>query len=205
MPRRQRRPAVDSDTARRRILEGAAQLFMEQGFHATSVRELGERLNISQSSLYYHAKNKAQILVDLNNDFMDDLVGRMESIAAEPAPGIDRLGEVIRQLLQTIAVHQPNVTVVLHERRSLPRGAAKSVQRKRDRVDEIIDGIIEAGIEDGTIREVPVVLLRLALTGMANWAYTWFHADGSLSEEEIAAVFIDLLRHGVDPPGDAGS
>jgi AcrR family transcriptional regulator len=200
MPPRPRRQAIDTDTARERILEGAAALFMERGFHATSVRELGDQLDISQSSLYYHAKNKAQILVDLNNDLMDELIAGMEAIAAEPRSGLERLGRVIAQLLETIAEHQARVTVVLHERRSLPKSAARVIQRKRDTVDEIIDRIITEGVQDGTVRDLPVVLLRLALTGMTNWAYTWYDPDGPLSADEIAEFFVDLLRHGMALP-----
>jgi TetR/AcrR family transcriptional regulator, cholesterol catabolism regulator len=195
--RRPRRQSVDNETARRQILAGAARLFMERGFHATSVRELGEELDISQSSLYYHAKNKAQILVDLNDEFMSGLVAAMEEIAERDDDALTKLDLVVHELLQVVAQHQAVVTVVLHERRSLPVEAAAAVQAQRDRVDTLIDQILEQGIADGTIREVSVPLVRLALTGMTNWAYTWYHADGSLTADEIADGFIEILRNGI--------
>jgi hypothetical protein len=75
-----------------------------------------------------------------------------------------------------------------------------ALQEKRDRVDEIIDGILSEGIADGTIRPLPLALTRLAITGMANWAYTWFDPSGSLTADEIAEHFIDLIRRGVQVP-----
>jgi AcrR family transcriptional regulator len=170
---------------------------MEQGYHATSVREIGEQLQLSQSSLYHHAKNKPQILVDLNDEFMSDLLEAMEEILERDAGALEKLEAVLNQLLRSIADHQAVVTVVLHERRSLPPRAAKKIQRQRDRVDAIIDEILREGIAEGSIREVQVPLVRLGLTGMCNWAYTWYDARGSLSAEEIARTFMDVLAHGI--------
>jgi AcrR family transcriptional regulator len=173
---------------------------MERGYHATSVREIGEQLQISQSSLYHHAKNKPQILVDLNDEFMADLIEALEEIHGRDAGAMEKIEAVMLQLLRSIAEHQAVVTVVLHERRSVPPRAAKKIQRQRDRVDAIIDDILRQGIEEGAIRDLPVPLVRLALTGMTNWAYTWYDPRGSLSAEEIGHVFMDVLARGIATP-----
>jgi AcrR family transcriptional regulator len=201
MPRSRprRRVANKSETARDVILNGAAQLFMERGFHATSVREIGEKLGISQSSLYYHAKNKSQILIDLNDEFMNGLVEVIEQIAARDDAPLDKLRAVIHQLLNVIADHQAVVTVVLHERGSLPAGAAEAIQVKRDRVDALIDGIIAEGIAAGDISAWSPPLIRLAMTGMTNWAYVWYESTGPFSADEIADEFATLLLDGIRP------
>jgi AcrR family transcriptional regulator len=188
---------MDTETAREEILAGAAKLFMERGYDATSVREIGEHLDISQSSLYYHAKNKAQILVDLNKGFMSRLVDAFEAIDAIDAPATEKLSRVMHELLQAISDNQEVVAVVLHERRSLPAAAARSIQRQRDRVDAVIDRIIDRGVAEGSFREVDAVTVRLALTGMTNWAYTWYRPDGGKSAQEIADGFVDILLRGI--------
>jgi AcrR family transcriptional regulator len=191
---------MDTETAREEILAGAAKLFMERGYDATSVREIGDYLDISQSSLYYHAKNKAQILVDLNKGFMSRLVDRFEEIDATDAAATEKLSRVMHELLQAISDNQEVVAVVLHERRSLPASAARSIQRQRDRVDAVIDRIIERGVAEGSFREVDAVTVRLALTGMTNWAYTWFRPNGPKSATEIADGFVDILLRGIQMP-----
>ena len=195
--RRARRRAVDTETAREEILAGAAKLFMERGYDATSVREIGDHLDISQSSLYYHAKNKAQILVDLNEAFMSRLVAAFEGIDSADEPATEKLSRVMYELLHAISDSQEVVAVVLHERRSLPPAAGRAIQRKRDRVDAVIDRILEQGVAEGTFREIDVGMVRLALTGMTNWAYTWFRPEGGKSAEEIATTFVDILLRGI--------
>jgi len=172
---------------------------MDRGYHATSVREIGDYLDISQSSLYYHGKNKPQILVDLNAEFMGGLVEAMEEIDSREEPPLEKLKAVVTELLHAVAEHQAVVTVVLHERRSLPEEAAKAIQAQRDRVDEIIDGIVAAGVTAGDVAPLPPAVIRLALTGMTNWAYTWYDADGSLTAEELAESFAAILFDGIRP------
>lgn len=170
---------------------------MERGYHATSVRQIADYLNISQSSLYYHGKNKPQVLVDLNDSVMSSLVEAVEEINSRDVSPMEKLEAIIHELLRTIAEKREVVAVVLHERRSLPPDAAKRNQAQRDRVDAIIDSILTAGINDGSIRPVSVPIARLALTGMVNWAYTWYQRPGPLSADAIADGFVDILRHGL--------
>jgi AcrR family transcriptional regulator len=45
-----------------KIQEVAIELFTEQGYDKTSLREIAERLEVSKAALYYHFKSKEEIL-----------------------------------------------------------------------------------------------------------------------------------------------
>jgi AcrR family transcriptional regulator len=47
---------------RERIQQVAIELFTEQGYDKTSLREIAERLEVSKAALYYHFKSKEEIL-----------------------------------------------------------------------------------------------------------------------------------------------
>jgi AcrR family transcriptional regulator len=65
-PGRPRHSGGDSDLSpREHILDVSAQLFVAQGFAATSTREIAEEVGIRQASLYYHFANKDEILAEL--------------------------------------------------------------------------------------------------------------------------------------------
>jgi AcrR family transcriptional regulator len=170
---------------------------MRKGFHGTSVREIGEEAGLSQSSLYYHAKSKAQILFDLNKEFMSQLQTSMEDIGAQDISPPEKVRLVIGELLNVVAAHQAQVTIVLRERRSLPAKHARAVQRQRDRIDDVIDSILRQGISEGFFRPVDIPLTRLGLTGMANWAYEWYQAGGRFTPEAIASHFADIFLVGL--------
>ncbi|WP_329280036.1 TetR/AcrR family transcriptional regulator [Streptomyces sp. NBC_00691] len=62
---------------RQRIQDVALDLFAEQGYEKTSLREIAERLDVTKAALYYHFKTKEDILVGIFEDLtrpMDDLI-----------------------------------------------------------------------------------------------------------------------------------
>ncbi|GAB2955814.1 TetR family transcriptional regulator [Streptomyces pseudoechinosporeus] len=62
---------------RQRIQDVALELFAEQGYEKTSLREIAERLNVTKAALYYHFRTKEDILISLFQDLtkpMDELI-----------------------------------------------------------------------------------------------------------------------------------
>ncbi|MDT4941375.1 MAG: hypothetical protein QOJ34_1464 [Pseudonocardiales bacterium] len=73
--------ALTSDT-RARILAVALELVAEQGFAATSTRELSERLGFTKAALYYHFRTKDDLLIALVQPGIEefrDLLDRVSS------------------------------------------------------------------------------------------------------------------------------
>ena len=58
-------PDPKSDT-RQRILDVALDLFTEQGYDGTSLREIAEQLGVTKAALYYHFESKEDILMALH-------------------------------------------------------------------------------------------------------------------------------------------
>ena len=54
-----------SDT-RQRILDVALDLFTEQGYDGTSLREIAEQLGVTKAAIYYHFESKEDILMALH-------------------------------------------------------------------------------------------------------------------------------------------
>ncbi|MEV0780769.1 helix-turn-helix domain-containing protein [Streptomyces sp. NPDC050428] len=62
---------------RQRIQDVALELFAEQGYEKTSLREIAEHLDVTKAALYYHFKTKEDILISLFQDLarpMDELI-----------------------------------------------------------------------------------------------------------------------------------
>jgi AcrR family transcriptional regulator len=51
---------------RQRILDVALDLFTEQGYDGTSLRQIAERLGVTKAALYYHFESKEDILLALH-------------------------------------------------------------------------------------------------------------------------------------------
>jgi AcrR family transcriptional regulator len=71
---------------RARIQHVALELFAEQGYERTSLREIAERLGVTKAALYYHFKSKEDIV----RSFTEDLFIRMDALiewARQQSPG----------------------------------------------------------------------------------------------------------------------
>jgi AcrR family transcriptional regulator len=79
---------------RDRILDVALELFNEQGYDKTSLREIAERLGVTKAALYYHFERKEDILLELHLrlhgmgrailDQIDGLENESQIVAAWP-------------------------------------------------------------------------------------------------------------------------
>ena len=63
---------------RARIQRVALELFAEQGYERTSLREIAERLGVTKAALYYHFKSKEDIV----RSFTEDYFARMDALIA---------------------------------------------------------------------------------------------------------------------------
>jgi AcrR family transcriptional regulator len=63
---------------RARIQQVALELFAEQGYERTSLREIAERLGVTKAALYYHFKSKEDIV----RSFTEDHFGRLDALIA---------------------------------------------------------------------------------------------------------------------------
>jgi AcrR family transcriptional regulator len=58
---------------RQRIQSVALELFAEQGYDKTSLREIAERLGVTKAALYYHFKSKEDIVASLVEDYFAEI------------------------------------------------------------------------------------------------------------------------------------
>ncbi|MFI8325150.1 TetR/AcrR family transcriptional regulator [Streptomyces sp. NPDC085529] len=81
---------------RQRIQDVALELFAEQGYEKTSLREIAERLDVTKAALYYHFKTKEDIIIGIFQDLtrpMDELL----DWAAEQPRTLETKREILRR------------------------------------------------------------------------------------------------------------
>jgi AcrR family transcriptional regulator len=87
---------------RERIQRLALELFIEQGYEKTSLREIADRLGVTKAALYYHFPSKESILASVVEDVseeVDDLIAWGEGqprSAATRAELLRRVADLVR-------------------------------------------------------------------------------------------------------------
>jgi AcrR family transcriptional regulator len=75
---------------RARIQRVALELFAEQGYERTSLREIAERLGVTKAALYYHFKSKEDIVRSFTEDHFTRLDALIEWARAQPPDPVTR-------------------------------------------------------------------------------------------------------------------
>ncbi|HEX7973176.1 MAG TPA: TetR/AcrR family transcriptional regulator [Anaerolineales bacterium] len=179
------------------ILEAAAQIFSQKGFHAASMQDIAQAVNLQKASLYYHVNSKQEILVAILDQALDLLIERIETVVAAPLPTDEKLREMIRSYLQAMLEHRDLASVLLLEHRSLdPEHTARHIPR-RDRYEQIWREVVSQGIKEGIFTCADPGIATRAILGVMNWSITWYRPQGSLSIDEISQQFADLFLAGL--------
>jgi AcrR family transcriptional regulator len=116
---------VDRD---RKILDAAATVFYEKGFHGVGMDELGVRAGLSGPALYRHFSGKAEILAALFNEAMDELLGATVMVHEDPFKDLDRM---IRHHVEFAVARRPMVNIYQREDRSLTGPWRRHFDRRR--------------------------------------------------------------------------
>ncbi|MDT3438114.1 MULTISPECIES: TetR/AcrR family transcriptional regulator [unclassified Pseudofrankia] len=75
---------------REQILSTARELFVSQGFAATTTRELAERLGFTKAALYYHFRTKDDLLKALAAPFVEQMRALVTGTPLSAAPSARR-------------------------------------------------------------------------------------------------------------------
>jgi AcrR family transcriptional regulator len=190
---------LDASPKLREIVERAASLFDERGYHRVSMEEIAAAVGIRKPSLYHYVHSKDEILALIHREFMDLVISRAEARQAVAMSPEQQLLEFMADILELMHTHRGHVRVFFEHHRELPDAERKAVRRERDRYEALVEAVIRQGIESGAFRAVDARLTTLALFGMCNWAYQWYRKGGPLRTREIAYMFWDLLLRGLRP------
>lgn len=106
---------------RARIQRIALELFAEQGYERTSLREIAERLGVTKAALYYHFKSKEDIV----HSFTDDHFGRLDALIAwgRDQPPSARTGHEILERYITILLDGSEVILFLERNQASLRSS----------------------------------------------------------------------------------
>ncbi|MFD8811146.1 TetR/AcrR family transcriptional regulator [Streptomyces sp. NPDC059627] len=91
---------------RQRIQDVALELFAEQGYEKTSLREIAERLDVTKAALYYHFKTKEEILVSVFEDLTQPIQDLIEWGKGQPHT-LETKQEIIRRYHHALAEAEP--------------------------------------------------------------------------------------------------
>ncbi|MBO0766232.1 MAG: TetR family transcriptional regulator [Hyphomicrobiaceae bacterium] len=191
------------------VIGAAARVFAERGYHGTTTQAIADVLGMRQASLYYYFPSKEAALEEVCARGTDGFVEAAERVMREDMPPLKKLELLIASHLAQFETMPDYVRVFINERRYLPDASRKRVGRKSRRIERMIEEVIQAGIDSGSIRPgADAHLAMLAVLGMCNAVINWREVDRGRDTRRIAAIFAQLVANGLarngSPPKHRG-
>jgi AcrR family transcriptional regulator len=183
------------------ILAAAAQIFSQKGFHAASMQDIAQAVNLQKASLYHHVSSKQEILLALLDRALDLLIEHIEKETSDPLPPDKKLRQAMRAYLQAMLEHREISAVLLLEHRSLEPELHSRHTIRRDRFERLWRDLIQEGLDQGMFFSPDPALAARALLGAMNWTITWYRPEGKLMPGEIAEGFANQILHGLQVRG----
>jgi AcrR family transcriptional regulator len=180
------------------IIDAAARVFAERGYHGTSTQAIADVLGMRQASLYYYFPSKEAALELVCARGTDGFVEGAEAVMESPGTPLEKLARLITAHLAPIDTMPDYVRVFINERRYLPTASRRRIGRKSRRIERFFEHVILAGIADGSIRPgADARLAMLAVLGMCNAVINWREADRARDMHRVAAEFASLIANGL--------
>ena len=180
-----------------KILDAAAKIFGEKGYHATSMQDIAEAVQLQKGSLYHHVSSKQEILFTLLEQALDLLIERVEEVAVQDLPPEVKLTQAMQVYLNILTENRALSSVLLLEQRSLKSKYQTAHAPHRDQFEKIWRGIISEGLANGQFNSADPAQATRYLLGTLNWTITWYNPAGPLTSAEIAEQYANLFLHGL--------
>ncbi len=186
----------DDGNRRQALLTAAARLFRQQGFAATSTRDIAAAVGMHSGSPFYHFKSKDALLFAVMQEGMQLAMARQSRALRDDATGTTPLAQ-IRRLMRShfdtlLGPGNDFVPVMLYEHRSLNARQRTSLARLQVDYESAWTPVLEALHASGHLRS-PVKLSRLLILGALNWSVQWFDRKKGASLDELTDAAMALF------------
>ncbi len=183
------------------ILGAAKRLFVRQGFHATSMREVAAESGVSVAGIYHHYSSKEKILLALLDVTMTEILWRLAAARDEGTNPQQSFMLMVESLALFHAVRGDLAFIGASEMRGLSGTDLPRVRGLRDDVQHHLDEQAALAFPGAEVRTA-----CRAIATMCTSLPTWFRLDGAWTAQEVARQYsefaVAMVRQSARESGD---
>jgi AcrR family transcriptional regulator len=176
-------------STRERILNVALDLFTDQGFDGTSMREIAGRLRITKPSIYYHFASKEEILLALHmrmHEFSKEALACLTGQTITP----ETWGSALNELLDQMVAQRK--LFLMHERN---HAALQKLHRKNhDNEHDDIQQRFQQALADPSLSLRDRVRMACSMGAVFGGLFMAGDAFDNVSSTELASLVQEAVR-----------
>jgi AcrR family transcriptional regulator len=154
------------EARRNQILDAAATVFAEKGFHPTTTKEIAEMAGVSEGTIYNYFTSKSDLLIGLMTRLAEVESLNEELVDALQGDVRDFFVAVFRHRADSFQKGQEMLKAILPQVMVNPDLSKQFTEQFVQRISTLLEQYVQARIEMGHIRPVNVPLAVRAVQGM---------------------------------------
>jgi AcrR family transcriptional regulator len=179
------------------ILRVAMELFLDQGYSATSTNAICAAAGINKPTLYYYFKSKRHLFFELHIKNIQEVLRPYVAQAASIADSGERLTFIIREFTK-IVCHHPELRVLTHEAMSIQDQYFEEIREEwKKHYLLLLNTISELQSSDIIAADLKPSWVALLLLGMITWITYWFDYNRKDSIDDIAETALRVTLFGL--------
>jgi AcrR family transcriptional regulator len=182
-----------------KITETSIRLFEKNGFSETSIQDIVDSLGVTKGTFYYYFSSKEELLMDIHLGYINELLHQQELILKDTGRSSkEKLAGIVSVLICDIKTRGSAAKIFFREMKNLSEERLNLIIPKRDQFRIKIEELIKEGTEKGEFRSnLNASIITFGILGITNWSYQWFNPNGTMSDKEVAEIFVEMILKGI--------
>jgi len=184
------------------IIDVATRLFLERGFHKTSIRDIARACPFNLASLYMYVSSKEDILFLVAQQLMEEKAKAMESVAISPNDPAGSLRKALAAYCRIVHRYRPHIRLLYRELDVLSPARREIVMASLSTVTDVFEAIVAEGVKRGIFFNLEPKLVALNALFMCHLWSLHARALRSITQnidefsEMQSAILLDGLLKG---------
>ncbi|MEP7036132.1 MAG: TetR/AcrR family transcriptional regulator [Actinomycetota bacterium] len=181
------RPAVGATA--NRLMDAAIDAFADNGFHATTTRDIAARANMSPAGVYVHFTSKQDLLFQLCRRghvlALEIVTSAQEGEQGPPA----KLVSIVSAFARWHAEQFRTARIVQYEFPHLSPEHRDEILGLRKAIDAVVGDVLKAGVASGDFDVPDVAVTTLALQSLAIDVARWYEPGIRRTPKAIGSAY----------------
>jgi len=155
--------AVEHEQRRKKILEKALTVFMDDGFENATFQKIADRCGITRTILYLYFKNKREIFTYSIKQLLLNVEENINQITADKSlKSADKIIKILMSIFDLVEKNRQLLCVVLDYLLHISKGDADpetKVRRRTLKFRRILSSLLIEGVKQKEIKKVDIKLV----------------------------------------------
>ncbi len=197
------RKLEERQARKQRILQGALEVFRENGVENATMDEIAHQAGFGKSTLYYYFPSKDEVFTAIMVEGWEQLWLSIEDIIHADYPPKETFLKILKKLAEIVDAERARFEFLFNAARMLTKDSEKPAWKAyQERLYATLLSILKDGIAAGQFTDLKPELMLQAIGGIFHQMVFTRTDRGEVTEVEIEDVVTRLLVNLSDPKSD---